>query len=148
MKIGIHAYEESTISFLSDFMYKLIPEFIAIVMILIFMTKSVHDRTQEIGLLKAIGWKSKRIFSMILCETFILATCSFLIGSILSLIIDFEIQTIIADLNLDFISFLQTLDTNIFTYKFLIIIGIALIGGLFPAIKAYKLSPTEALKYE
>jgi putative ABC transport system permease protein len=147
--LSLHVSEDkSTISFLPDLTYKLIPEFIAIIMILIFITKSVHDKTQEIGLLKAIGWKSKRIFSMILGETFILSICSFLIGSITCLIINFEIQTTKANLNLDFISFLQTLDTNVFTYTFLIVIGIALIGGLFPAIKASRLSPTEALKYE
>jgi putative ABC transport system permease protein len=130
------------------YIFQLIPELIAIIITFIFTIKSVHDRTREIGVLKAIGWKSKRIFTMILGETLILSVCSFIIGSIIICAIFYMMQSIMAGFKLDFIIFLQLLDINIFVHTFLIIIIIALLAGLFPAIRASRLSPAEDVREE
>ncbi|GAA5818612.1 MAG: FtsX-like permease family protein [Methanobrevibacter sp. CfCl-M3] len=137
-----------TMSKIEFYIFQLIPEFIAIIITFIFTIKSVHDRTREIGVLKAIGWKSKRIFTMILSETLILSICSFIIGSIIICTIFYMIQSNMVGFKLDLIIFLQLLDINIFVYTFLMITIIALLAGLFPAIRASRLSPTEAVREE
>jgi putative ABC transport system permease protein len=137
-----------TMSKIKFYIFQLIPEFIAIIITFIFTIKSVHDRTREIGVLKAIGWKSKRIFTMILSETLILSVCSFIIGSIIICAIFYMMQSNMVGFKLDLIIFLQLLDINIFVYTFLMITIIALLAGLFPAIRASRLSPTEAVREE
>ncbi|MDR2624024.1 MAG: FtsX-like permease family protein [Methanobrevibacter sp.] len=127
-----------------------IPTLIAIILILNSMLKSVNDRKREIGLLKAIGWKTRRIFALIISETFILSICSFIIGSVISILSYFLMETTWLQPNskLDFITFIESLNLNTFPMVFGLIILVALIAGLLPAIRASRLSPTEALREE
>jgi len=106
------------------------------------MMMTVYERTREIGVLKSVGWTKKRILTMIMGESIVLTIISGIIGSILgvlAVIILFSIGD--GDMTLVY-------DINIFIKAFAVALTVGILGGLYPAIKASRLSPTEALRYE
>ena len=104
------------------------------------MLMSVFERTREIGVLKAVGWSDKRILGMIVGESLVITIVSAIIGSL----IGFGACTIFApQIGID-----PLFTPKIFIQAFSIAIVVGIIGGLYPAIKAVKLPPTEALRYE
>ena len=125
-----------------------VPMIIGILLTLIIMMKSVGDRTREIGVLKAIGWKSRRIFAMIMSETFIISIVSFIFASIIAILITFAIFLMSPFYRIDFFTFLGTLSFKTFLNTFMIVVVMALLGALLPAIRASRLSPAEAVKEE
>ena len=125
-----------------------VPVIIGILLTLIIMMKSVGDRTREIGVLKAIGWKSRRIFAMIMSETFIISIVSFIFASIIAILITFAIYLMDPYIRIDFFTFLGTLSFKTFLNTFMIVVVMALSGALLPAIRASRLSPAEAVKEE
>ena len=107
------------------------------------MVMTVYERTKEIGVLKSIGWKSKKVLIMIMGETLVLTTLSGIIGSIFGILIaEIGVRLI----GTDGFSLVYTPGTFILAFGITIIVGI--IGGVYPAYKASKLAPTEALRYE
>lgn len=111
---------------------------------------SVQERTREIGLMKAMGMSSRRIFGLFSLEaTFIGllgsaigASLAFLLGSGLSGILA---KTALADLpGLNILLFTPASVIGVM----LLIMAIAFLSGTLPARKASKLNPIEALRYE
>ena len=107
------------------------------------MVMTVYERTKEIGVLKSIGWKSSRILAMILGETLVLTILSGIIGSAFGILIA-EIGVILMGDS----DFALGYDPHTFILAFGITIIVGIIGGVYPAYKASKLAPTEALRYE
>ena len=104
------------------------------------MLMSVFERTREIGVLKAVGWSDKRILLMIIGESLVITIVSAILGSV----IGYVACTLLGPLmGID-----PLFTPKIFIQAFSIAIFVGIIGGLFPAIKAVKLPPTEALRYE
>ena len=50
------------------------------------MVMTVYERTREIGVLKAVGWKDSRILGMILGESIVLTLMAFVMGSIVAVV--------------------------------------------------------------
>ena len=109
------------------------------------MLATVEERIQEIGLRKALGAKEGQIVSQFLIETVAITFLSGLIGIILGISISFIAYKVITALNLKWV-FLVPIDSIIFATVISITIG--LVFGIFPAKKASKLDPIEALRYE
>ena len=107
------------------------------------MVMTVYERTKEIGVLKSIGWKPKRILAMIMGETLVLTTLSGIVGSIFGILIS-EIGVMLIGSD----NFSLGFNPNTFILAFGITIFVGIIGGIYPAYKASKLAPTEALRYE
>ncbi|MDR0913200.1 MAG: ABC transporter permease [Methanobrevibacter sp.] len=107
------------------------------------MIMSVYERTREIGVLKAVGWKSRRILTMILGESLVLTITSAIIGSIVGVAF-IEIARLF-DI---FAGMTPIFTLNPFLQGFAVAIIVGLIGGFYPAYRASKLPPTEALRYE
>lgn len=104
------------------------------------MLMSVFERTREIGVLKAVGWSNKKILTMIIGESLVITIVSAIIGSVVGVVITLVLAPKMG-LN-------PVFTPDIFIQAFLIAVIVGIIGGLYPAIKAIKLPPTEALRYE
>ena len=107
------------------------------------LVMTVYERTKEIGVLKSIGWKPRRILLMIMGETLVLTILSGIVGSVFGILIS-EIGVMLLDAG----DFSLGYDPQAFILAFGITIFVGLIGGIYPAYKASKLAPTEALRYE
>lgn len=106
------------------------------------MMMTVFERTREIGVLKSVGWTKKRILTMIMGESIVLTLLSGIIGSVLGVIgVVLLLKVNGGDMTLVF-------NINIFIKAFAVALTVGILGGLYPAIKASRLSPTEALRYE
>jgi putative ABC transport system permease protein len=104
------------------------------------MLVSVTERTREIGLRKATGASSKAILSQFLIEAIVIGQLGGILGIILGIgignITAFFVQT----------TFIIPWDWMIMGALLCFIIGI--LSGLYPANKAARLDPIEALRYE
>lgn len=109
------------------------------------MIMSVYERTREIGVLKAVGWRGRRILGMILGESIVLTIMAAIVGTILG-VVGVEVL-------LSYSATFGTMIKPVFSLElFLRAFGIAflvgIIGGIYPAYRASRLAPTEALRYE
>lgn len=105
------------------------------------MLVSVTERTREIGIRKAIGAKRRDILIQFLIESIVVTG----LGGIIGIIIGFlAIRFVIAGLNLA--PAVYSIPWAIISFS--ISLGVGVIFGLFPASKASRLNPIEALRYE
>lgn len=104
------------------------------------MLMSVFERTREIGVLKAVGWSDGKILTMIVGESLVITIVSAIIGSV----IGFLACTLLGPQ----MGISPLFTPKIFLQAFGIAIVVGIIGGIYPALKAIKLPPTEALRYE
>jgi putative ABC transport system permease protein len=119
--------------------------FIGAVGVINTMIMSVYERTREIGVLKAVGWTDRRILGMILGESIVLTLIAFVVGTV--------IAVVGVELLLTFSPSVGGIITPSFSYDiflraFLVAFLVGVFGGLYPAYRASRLSPTEALRYE
>ena len=107
------------------------------------MVMSVYERTKEIGVLKSVGWKSSKILKMVIGETLVLTTLSGIVGSAFGILVAEAGVRLLgnADFTLGY-------DPKTFILAFGITIIVGILGGIYPAYKASRLAPTEALRYE
>lgn len=105
------------------------------------MYTAVMERTREIGILKSLGASKLYIVNLILRETALLAIC----GVILGMVISYATKT---GLHAKFPLLPITMYPKWFGYATLIAVGGALMGALYPAFKAAKKDPIDALAYE
>lgn len=108
--------------------------------IMTVMLVSVSERKREIGIKKSIGASKRIIVSEFLAEAFLLSFIGSIIGVILGLIISYIGAAVMG------MTLIIDWTTVIFTVIFSVVSGI--IFGVYPSIKAAKLKPITALKYE
>ncbi len=104
------------------------------------MLVSVTERTREIGIRKSLGAKKSTIGWQFLTETFVISQLGGLLGMILGVVTGFLIAlTLEFEFSTPWMAIIATMITTII---------VTIISGLVPALKAAKLDPVEALRYE
>ncbi|OQB24581.1 MAG: Macrolide export ATP-binding/permease protein MacB [Firmicutes bacterium ADurb.Bin182] len=106
------------------------------------MLVSVTERTREIGIRKAIGATRGNILMQFLVEALMVS----LIGGVIGLMISWGILEVISSVAGEKVSFSMSPQVIGLALGFSLMIGVAF--GLYPANKASKLHPVEALRYE
>lgn len=108
------------------------------------MVMSIYERTREIGTLRAIGWPARRILSQIMQESLYLCLLAGVLGAGFGVFL----LTLLARLPgaNQFVAPLWTVET--FVLALSVAVLLALLGGIYPAWRASRLQPVEALQYE
>jgi len=111
---------------------------------------SVQERTREIGLMKAMGMGSGRVFTLFSLEAVFLGFLGSAIGVVIAMVAGTALSGVLAggllsDLNgLILIAF----DPVSIATIILVVMGIAFLAGTLPAARAAKADPVESLRYE
>jgi putative ABC transport system permease protein len=108
------------------------------------MVMSVLERSQELGILRAIGWTKQRIVRMVLTEAIVLAMIGAVLGTLFAMLL-----TQFLGAFTPLASFVRSdFQPRIIVAGFGLAALVALVGGIFPAYRGASLAPTEALRYE
>jgi putative ABC transport system permease protein len=108
------------------------------------MAMSVFERVREIGIMRAVGWSSARIAALIVSEA--LGICLLALG--LGLLGGW-VAAVLLTRNSSLSSLTQADFTGgVFAWGLAFALGVGLIGALYPAWRAIKLTPIEALRRE
>jgi putative ABC transport system permease protein len=111
---------------------------------------AVLERTKEIGLQKALGMSRGRIFMLFSIESILIGFWGAILGIVTAIILGIIANMVLAR------TYLQSFEGyNLFAFTFisliftfLLVCLIAFVAGVFPAYRASRLNPIDALRYE
>lgn len=115
------------------------------------LTISLMERVKEVALLKTLGMTKKGIFRIFIVESFTIGIMGGLIGVFLGSTIGFSINTFLTYLANK--SDAQAVTIYYSPFYFILLVGassliIGFLTGIYPAYRAIKISPLDALRYE
>ena len=110
------------------------------------MLVSVTERTKEIGLRKAVGATGRDILSQFLLEATILTATGGVVGILLGASFSFFIAFMLSKFYA--LAWIFSFPVNAALLGLGVAAGVGLVFGIYPAWRASRLSPTEALRYE
>jgi putative ABC transport system permease protein len=134
--------------------------FVATVGIVNTMYVSVMERTREIGILKAIGYRPKQIMGMFLSEAALTgvigAVCGLILGYVLSFLMGGLLGGLGGGARISFgpggggggIAIQPVFSTELIIFSLVFPVILATIAGLYPAWRASRMNAVVALKYE
>jgi len=109
------------------------------------MLVAVTERTREVGLRKALGANNLNILSQFLAESVVITLVGGVIGIIFGALVSFVIAS-----GVQFLGYDWSFVVSPFSILLAVVVSmtIGLVFGIYPARKASKLNPIEALRYE
>ena len=110
------------------------------------MFTSVNERTKQIGTMKAIGATNNQIISLFVLESGIMG----FIGGIIGIVTGYGLANLVKEIikQFDFTFLVLRIDWQLVIWVILFSFIVGVISGTLPALKAAKLKPIEALRYE
>jgi putative ABC transport system permease protein len=125
-------------------MVSVISILVGVIGVLNTMIMSVLERTQEIGILRAVGWPKSRIIRMVLWEAIFLGLAAATVGTLGAYIVTY-VLTLFPKVN-GFIA--AEIAPVVIAEGFGLTLLIGLFGAVYPAIRAARLLPTEAIRHD
>jgi len=108
------------------------------------MVMSILERTQEIGILRAVGWTRGRVVRMVLGEAVLIALLAAAVGTVGAIA---ATHALAASPRVS--GFIEPgIAPTVVLQGFALTALIALLGGLYPALRAARLLPTEAIRHD
>ena len=106
------------------------------------MMTNVVERTHEIGILRAIGWRRGRVTRMIVGECLLMALISILVGSVMAVVLTNLLARVPS------VAGFLTPEINVGVFAKGAVLGLAvgLLGAIMPAVRASRMVPVEALR--
>ncbi len=146
---------------MNDFMILYYIIFIGIIMLALAfgiintMLMAILERTKELGMLMAIGMNRRRIFAMIMFETIFLT----IVGAAAGMLSGWGITKILGNTGIHFTGWGEGMEAigyaarvypvvtvEFFIFTVIMVIATAIVSSIWPARKALKLNPVEALR--
>ena len=119
--------------------------FVSAIMILTVLYISVVERTQEIGVIKAIGGRKKDIRRIFVSESFLIGLFSGILGVGIAYLITVVGNIVVENL---FDTAILNMTPAFAVFGIVTSVIISMVAGLMPAQKAARLDPVEALRHD
>ncbi|WP_366923601.1 ABC transporter permease [Metallumcola ferriviriculae] len=116
--------------------------FIGCLIVLTTMMASVKERTREIGIFRAIGFRQQHIIKIILTEALIISSCGGVIGYIAGVVLAKVTAPFIAQIDVQ-----VGWSLGIGLAAILVSALVGLLSSAYPAYQAAKLDPVEAFRF-
>jgi putative ABC transport system permease protein len=144
MEAFVSQYSINNIPVLKSFIWvvNVLAIFVGFLVVFLSMYTAVIERTREIGIMKALGARPRTILNLLIRETILLAAA----GSLLGIVMSFGAQALIMTLVPASLQVVQVPDW--WGYASLIAVIGALLGAIYPGLKAARQDAIEALAYE
>jgi putative ABC transport system permease protein len=106
------------------------------------MLASISERVREIGIRKSVGAATSDIFTQILVESVVIA----ILGGLVGLATSFALVNLISSFSPTDNAPIIKVTALAIAFAFSVLVGV--LAGIFPAVKAARLNPIQALRYE
>jgi putative ABC transport system permease protein len=108
------------------------------------MIMSVFERTREFGVLRAVGWTRARVITLVMSEALLIA----LVGAVVGVAMGFVAIKLLERVPEVIGVFQPAYTADVFGRALGIAVGMAIIGTVYPAVRAALLQPLDALRHE
>jgi ABC-type antimicrobial peptide transport system permease subunit len=108
------------------------------------MLMSVFERTQEFGVLRAVGWRPSRVLTMVVAESVLLS----LMGGALGAAVGYLGVRAVGRVPLASSLIPKSISTEVFLQALVVAMALGLVGGALPAWRASRLTPADAMRSE
>lgn len=105
---------------------------------------SFFERLREFGVLRSIGWARQRIVLLVLGEAVVMG----IVGAAFGLVLGWGAVNVLQNLSSLKGFFIPRWDGSVFGRSLYFALGVAVLGALYPALRAASISPLEALRRE
>lgn len=125
-------------------MVSVIAVVIGVISMMNTMAMSILERTQEIGILRAVGWTRRRVVKMVLGEAMLIGLAAAVLGTLGAI---GATHALAASPRVS--GFIQPgIAPLVIAQGVGLTVLIGLLGGAYPAIRAARLLPTEAIRHD
>lgn len=108
------------------------------------MMMAVFERTREIAMLRALGWRRRRVIAMILGESTLICLVAAVVGIVLAIVVVQVLSQMPAAGRL----IAGDISFSVMLQGMLLALVLGILGGIYPAWSAARLAPVEGLRHD